>query len=238
MNDQTFEGEEIFAEPERAPAATKPNGHATGVAPAKAPKPKSKFASVGADTMRTAKKGGVSKSRTGKARQVTVEFGKPPKHLYVKVHPNPEYRQNGIAIFFDQDRDTAHYIPADLYEGDTLPERFKRACKIVNVFTCALADRTFMLWTVNQSSSKWFKAAMRAVEAATKEFVLVEAVKARSTYYVEPSDGTVPEPAWEQLPPFEKLLEGAFDSEIIGPNDEIVNRYMAGGNWDEDGGDE
>jgi len=129
MNDQTFEGEEIFAEPERAPAATKPNGHATGAAPAKAPKPKSKFASVGADTMRTAKKGGVSKSRTGKARQVTVEFGKPPKHLYVKVHPNPEYRQNGIAIFFDQDRDTAHYIPADLYEGDTLPERFKRACK-------------------------------------------------------------------------------------------------------------
>jgi len=240
MDNTTFESEEIFAETPK-PAA-QPNGHATGVvaAPKQAqpPKPKSRFASVGADTMRKAKKGGINKTRTGKARQVTVEFGKPPKHLYVKVHPSPEYRQYGVPVFFDKDRDTSHYVPADLYESDTLPERFKRACTITNVFTAALADGSFILWTVNQSATKWYKAAMRAVEAASREFVLVEAVKARSTYMVEPSDGTVPEPKWETLPPFEKLLEGAFDSEIIGPNDEVVVRYMSGGNWEEIGEEE
>jgi hypothetical protein len=54
---------------------------------------------------------------------VTVEFGKPPKHLYVKVHPSPAYRQYGVPVFFDKDRDTAHYVPAEMYEGDVLPER-------------------------------------------------------------------------------------------------------------------
>ena len=103
--------------------------------------------------MRKAKKGGVNKSRTGKARQVTIEFGKPPKHLYVKVHPSPTYRQYGVPVFFDKDRDTAHYVPAEMYEGDVLPERFKRACTITNVFTAALADGSFILWTINQSAT-------------------------------------------------------------------------------------
>lgn len=226
MNQSVFENETVASE---TPAA-KPNGKANG---AIVTKPQSKFASVGADTMRKAKKGGVNKSRTGKARQVTVEFGKPPKHLYVKVHPSPAYRQYGVPVFFDKDRDTAHYVPAEMYEGDVLPERFKRACTITNVFTAALADGSFILWTINQSATKWFKAAMRAMEAATHEFVLVEAVKARSTYMIEPSDGTVPEPKWETLPTFEALLEGAFDSTIIGANDEVVARYMSGGHWED-----
>jgi hypothetical protein len=128
-----------------------------------------------------------------------------------------------------------HYIDPELYEGDTLPERFKRACTVTNIFTAALADGTFILWTVNQSATKWYKAALRAVEAATKEFVLVEAIKARSTYMIEPSDGTVPEPRWDSLPAFEALLENAFDSIITQANDETVNRYMSGGNWEEIG---
>lgn len=226
-----LESEEVFVV-EPTPAA-KPNGQATGVT--RAPAKQSKYGSVGADTARKAKKGGVSKSRTGKARQVTIEFGKPPKHLYVKCHPSREYRQYGVPVFFDKDRDTAHYVPVDVYEGDVLPERFKRACVITNIFAAALADGSFILWTVNQSATKWYKAAMRAVEAATREFVLVEAMKARSTYLIEPSDGTVPEPKWETLPTFEALLEGAFDSEIIGPCDEVVARYMSGGNWEEIG---
>ena len=237
MQEESFEQEEVFIEP---PRAAQPNGNAGVATPATKPQPKpqSKFASVGADTMRKAKKGGVNKSRTGKARQVTVEFGKPPKHLYVKVHPSPTYRQYGVPVFFDKDRDTAHYVPAEMYEGDVLPERFKRACTITNVFTAALADGSFILWTINQSATKWFKAAMRAMEAATHEFVLVEAVKARSTYMIEPSDGTVPEPKWETLPTFEALLEGAFDSTIIGANDEVVARYMSGGHWEDFDGEE
>jgi len=234
---QAFEFEEEALPAGPSPAKT--NGKANGAptTPTQTPQqpasPKTKFASVSADTARKAKKGGVSKSRTGKTRQATVEFSKPPKHLYVKAHPSAAYRQYGVPVFIDKDRDTTHYVPVELYEGDTLPERFKRACTITNIFTAALADGTFILWTVNQSATKWYKAAMRAVEAASREFVLVEAMKARSTYMIEPSDGTIPEPKWDVLPPFEGLLEGAFDSTIIGANDEVVSRYMSGGHWEE-----
>jgi hypothetical protein len=232
-----FDEEPVPAEPSPAKTNGKANGAAHPTTTTQAPQlplqHKTKFASVSADTARKAKKGGVSKSRTGKTRQATIEFGKPPKHLYVKVHPSPAYRQYGVPVFVDKDRDTTHYVPVDLYEGDALPERFKRACTITNIFTAALADGTFILWTVNQSATKWYKAAMRAVEAATREFVLVEALKARSTYLIEPSDGTVPEPKWDVLPSFETLLDGAFDSTIIGANDEVVSRYMSGGNWEE-----
>jgi len=224
------EADPFLAEP------TKTNGKAhTTPAQAEPTFKKSKFASVSAETARKAKKGGVSKSKTGKVRQATIEFSKPPKHLYVKVHPSPSYRQYGVPVFINKDLDTMHYIDPELYEGDTLPERFKRACTVTNIFTAALADGTFILWTVNQSATKWYKAALRAVEAATKEFVLVEALKARSTYLIEPSDGTVPEPRWDSLPAFEALLEGAFDSVITQANDETVNRYMSGGNWEEIG---
>lgn len=237
MQDVVFNEEAFPAE--SSPAKSNGKAHAavnpttTTQAPQQPTQSKTKFASVSADTARKAKKGGVSKSRTGKARQATVEFTKPPKHLYVKVHPLPSYRQYGVPVFIDKDRDTTHYVPVDLYESDTLPERFKRACTITNIFTAALADGTFILWTVNQSATKWYKAAMRAVEAATREFVLVEALKARSTYLIEPGDGTVPEPKWDVLPSFETLLDGAFDSTIIGANDEVVNRYMSGGNWED-----
>ena len=242
LQEFAFDEEGLPAEPSPAKTNGKANGAAhpttTTQAPQQSTQTKTKFASVSADTARKAKKGGVSKSRTGKTRQATVEFAKPPKHLYVKVHPSPAYRQYGVPVFIDKDRDTTHYVPVDLYEGDALPERFKRACTITNVFTAALADGTFILWTVNQSATKWYKAAMRAVEAATREFVLVEALKARSTYLIEPSDGTVPEPKWDGLPSFEALLEGAFDSTIIGANDEVVSRYMSGGHWEELGGGE
>jgi hypothetical protein len=59
MNESVFENETVATE---TPAA-KPNGKAHGVTT----KQQSKYASVGADSMRKAKKGGVSKSRTGKA---------------------------------------------------------------------------------------------------------------------------------------------------------------------------
>jgi hypothetical protein len=221
---QQFEAEEVF-QPE-----PRPNGKTTGAVPQP---PKPKFGSVGADSMRRAKKGGVSKSRTGKARQATVDLSKPPKHLYVKVHPSAAYRQYGVPIFHDKDKDSFHYVPVELYESDQLPDRFRRACTVTNIFTAALADNSFILWYINQSATKWYKAAMRAVEAASREWVLVEALKARSTYLIEPSDGTVPEPRWETLPTFEALLEGAFDSTLFGPNDEVVSRYLSGGNWED-----
>jgi hypothetical protein len=224
---------EIFEE--RAPSVTPPtngktNGHATT---ATAPKAHKKFRSVSADTARAAKKGDTAKSRTGKSRQASVEFGKPPKHIWVKVYANSTYRQFNVPVFIDKDRDTVHYVAPEVYEGDELPERFKRACTLMDIYTAGLADGSFFLWTINVSGSKWRKAAVRAVQGALDGYVLVEAYKPRSTYMITTCEEDIPEPKWETLPPFEGLLEQAFDTTITSANDEVVNRYMSGGFWEE-----
>jgi hypothetical protein len=202
---------------ERVPSVTPTNGKTTGYATTTtAPKAQKRFRSVSADTARAAKKGDTAKSRTGKSRQASVEFGKPPKHIWVKVYANPTYRQFNVPVFIDKDRDTVHYVAPEVYEGDELPERFKRACTLMDIYTAGLADGSFFLWTINVSGSKWRKAAVRAVQAALEGYVLVEAYKPRSTYTT-----------------FEALLDQAFDTTITSANDEVVNRYMSGGFWEE-----
>ena len=75
LQEFAFDEEGLPAEPSPAKTNGKANGAAhpttTTQAPQQSTQTKTKFASVSADTARKAKKGGVNKSRTGKARQVT-----------------------------------------------------------------------------------------------------------------------------------------------------------------------
>src|ERR1039458_1092959 len=77
-----------------SPAVIPANGKATNEAVANATKntpSKTMFAPASRKAAEAAKKGTTSTSRTGKAKQVSYEFGKPPKGIYVKVHPSPAY---------------------------------------------------------------------------------------------------------------------------------------------------
>ena len=219
---------------ERVPSATpsngKANGHATTAIPNRAA---SKFKSVSAETAKKAKKGTTSSSRTGKSRQATVEFGKPPKHIWVRVDPRPNYRQMNVPVFIDRDRDQTYYVSPEFYESDAIPERFKRACTLIDIYTAGLADASFLLWTVGVSASKWRKGAVAAINEAMDGYVLVEAYKPRSTYLITQCEEDIPAPKFETLGSFESLLEQAFDGTIDAANDEAVARYLSGGYWEE-----
>jgi hypothetical protein len=187
------------------------------------------FKGVGRKTAEAAKKGETSTSRTGKGKQVSYEFAKPPKNLYVKVSPSPDYSVYNIPVFRDENNDTFHYIDVDLFETGELPERFKNACKIMNIFTTGVADGTFILWYVFVSASKWYKAAMKTVELAKHHYGIVSSIKARQTYSFETATEPIPEPKWHSLPPFEQLLVGAFDSVVSVAGDKVVTNFMSGG---------
>jgi hypothetical protein len=204
---------------------TQPNGHATRAEAAQA----TAFKGVSRKTAEAAKKGEVSNSKTGKGKQVSYEFSKPPRNIYVKVHPSPAYSTYNLPVYHDENRDTFHYIAPELYESGTLPERFMAACKIMNVFTTGSADGTYFLWFVYVSSSKWYKAAMRTVELARSSFGIVSSIKARQTYSFETATTAIPEPRWSTLPAFEQLLLGAFDSAVSVADDRVVNDFMSGG---------
>lgn len=213
-------------------AAIPSNGKATTEAVAntkKNPPSKTMFAPASRKAAEAAKKGTTSTSRTGKAKQVSYEFGKPPKGIYVKVHPSPAYHTFNLPVFVNENEGTFHYINPDLFESDELPERFRSTCKLMDIHTAGCADGTFFLWHVFVSSSKWRKAANKAVDEAKREYVIVSSIKARQTYSVEITDQPIPEPKWASLPSFEQMLMDAFDSNINVADDKIVSDYMSGG---------
>jgi hypothetical protein len=187
------------------------------------------FPPVSRKAAEAAKKGTTSASRTGKARQVSYEFGKPPKGIYVKVHPSPDYHRFNLPVFVNEDAGTFHYVNPELFESGELPERFRNVCKLMDVHTAGCADATFFLWYVFLSSSKWRKAAIKAVNEARRAYVIVSSIKARQTYGVEIADQPIPEPKWVSLSSFEQLLVDAFDSTINVADDKVVLDYMRGG---------
>ena len=214
------------------PAVIPTNGKPTHEAVANATKnnpSKTMFAPASRKAAEAAKKGTTSTSRTGKAKQVSYEFGKPPKGIYVKVHPSPAYHTFNLPVFVDENEGTFHYISPELFESDELPERFRSVCKLMDIHTAGCADGTFFLWYVFVSSSKWRKAADKAVDEARREYVIVSSIKARQTYSVEIADQPIPEPKWQSLPYFEQMLMDAFDSNINVAADKIVLDYMSGG---------
>jgi hypothetical protein len=189
----------------------------------------SAFQTVSRKTASAAKKGETSNSRTGKGKQVTYEFSKPPKNIYVKVHPSPDYSQHGFAAYHDENTGKFYFVQPNLYESDELPERFKNACKIMDVYTAGAADGTFFLWYLFESASPWFKAAQKTVDLARRNYGVVSSIKQRQTYSFEIATEAIPEPKWGTLPPFEQLLLGAFDSTISVANDKVVTDFMSGG---------
>jgi hypothetical protein len=189
----------------------------------------SAFPSVSRKTAAAAKKGETSGSRTGKGKQVTYEFSKPPKNLFIKVHPSPGYSKLGLAVYNDENTSKFHFVRPDLYESGELPERFKNACKIMDVYTAGAADGTFFLWFLFESASPWFKAAQKTVDLARRNYGVVSSIKQRQTYSFEVATEAIPEPKWESLPPFEQLLLGAFDSAVAVADDKVVTDFMSGG---------
>jgi len=199
------------------------------VEPAKNRASRSSFAGVSRKTAEAAKKGQMSNSRTGKAKQISYEFQKPPKGIYVKVHPSPSYHTYNLPVFVNENEGSYHYIDPELYESGQLPERFQNACKIMDIHTAGLADGTFILWFIFVSASKWRKAAVKAVQSAERDYVIVSSIKARQTYSIEIADEPIPEPKWQSLPAFDQMLMDAFDSTVNVPDDKVVLDYMSGG---------
>jgi hypothetical protein len=215
-----------------SPAVISANGKATNEAVAYAQKKttsKTMFAPASRNAAESAKKGTTSTSRSGKAKQVSYEFGKPPKGIYVKVHPSSAYHTFNLPVFVNENEGTFHYINPELFESGDLPQRFQGVCKLMDIHTAGCADGTFFLWHVFVSSSKWRKAAVKAVDAARQDYVIVTSIKSRQTYNVEIADQPIPEPRWASLPSFEEMLLDAFDSNINVSDDKVVLDYMSGG---------
>lgn len=154
-------------------SALPPNGAASS-GDLKSTGPKPLFGGVSARTAAAAKKGDMSSSRTGRAKQASYSFSRPKKNLFIKVHPSPAYTMTNVPVYQNPVTESYHYISPDLYESGTLPDRFLRASKLIDIFVFGGADGSFSLWAVKVGSHSARKGALKAVDVARNRYVIVE----------------------------------------------------------------
>lgn len=205
-----------------------PNGAASS-SDMKAAAPKPLFGGVSAKTAARAQKGELSTSRTGNRKQAAYSFSKPKKGLFIKVNPDPAYTLTNVPVFLNDATDSWHYITPELYESGELPDRFVRACKLMDIFVVGGADGSFFLWPVPVTSHSSRKGALAAAEVARNRYVIVEWFKPAATYNIEPATEPIPEPDWASLPSLEVMMLAAFHSVVSVATDKVVVDYMSGG---------
>ena len=206
-------------------STTKPNGKSNS-------KPAPKFAPVSMATANAAKKGNTSTSRTGEGKQISFEFSTPTqasKNMYFRTHPSAAYHAANLPVYYDENHDSYHYIDPTLYESGLLPDRFQSACKLQDCHVMGVADGTFFIWKINVSDSKWRKAAIKVLEASKSGFIVIQTLRSKQTYAVEPAPDPIPEPRWSSLPQFDSMLNDAFDSVVSVADDKVVLDFMSGG---------
>jgi hypothetical protein len=233
MEDQhTFDQPEP-AQDEQVFAPPPVNGRSTTKAVKAAAEAKAtKFAPVSLKAANAAKKGTTSSSRTGKGKQASFEFNTPSgaaRDMYFKSHPSPAYHTFNLPVYYDEGHETFHYIDPVLFECGDLPDRFQRSIKLMDIHTIGVADGSFFLWKIYVTDSKWRKSALKVLESAKSDFVVVQTFKARQTYFIDPATDPIPEPRWEKLPAFESMLLDAFDSSVNVADDKVVTDFMSGG---------
>ena len=102
---------------------------------------------------------------------------------------------------------------------------------ITDIFTAALADGTFFLWTINLVGTKWCKAACVPSGGARGSCWS----RRKGAFHLHDRAVRRDHPRAEvgRRSRRSRRCSKAFDSTIIGANDEVVSRYMSGGHWEE-----
>ena len=160
-----------------------------------------------------------------KKRVTTVPVKKPSKQDFIRVRPEPEFRENFAMIDLKDDREDYLVVP-ELY-----PEL---AGEVVykTVFTAINRQGVTFLWPVripapDDRKSDWARSEREAAELAMKDWIRVKANISLGAYEVSVAESTTAEPAWEKLT-FQELIQIAFRDRIITSIDHAVVRRLRG----------
>ena len=160
----------------------------------------------------------------GKRTQATYPIMKPMKSKYVRVHPGADYRLHNILTYTDSDTQEMYYVSPDL----ELPESVADCTKVSDLYAAQTHDGTIFIWFVHHSDTCWFRAAKKAVQTCVSFWRRVVARKAANTYDLYAPEQPIPDPTWEDLPPFLDMVEIAFEDRLITSADHPVIRKLRG----------
>jgi hypothetical protein len=163
---------------------------------------------------------GVKKLRT------TVPARKPNPQDFVRVHPDPAYRENFAMIELKDEREDYLVLPdvAPLLPGEVV-------CK--TIFTAINRQGVVFLWPVRLPSpddklNAWWVSARDAAERSMARWLRVRANMALGAYEMIVAEREIPDPDWSEVEPFQDLLRIAYGARLVTDLDHPVIRRLRG----------
>jgi hypothetical protein len=153
----------------------------------------------------------------------TVPVRKPlPKH-FVRVRPEPHYRETFAFIEFER----------EIYIVDlgAVPE-LQRECFFATLFVAISRNGVLFVWPVKVPPPdgkilEWHTSAAMAAQAAMKRWVRVESNMDLGAYEIYEAAGSIPDPTWPDLS-FKEIHRIAFKDKIIRDRDHPVVKRLRG----------
>jgi hypothetical protein len=155
----------------------------------------------------------------------TVPARRPGPQDFVRVRPEPEYRENFAMIDLKDDREDF------LVRPELLPEL---ASEVVYkaIFTAINRQGVVSLWPIrlpapDDRKSDWVRSAREAAEMAMGRWIRLKANMNLGAYDITVATGEMAEPAWPDLS-FQELVRIAYRDRMITSLDHPVVKRLRG----------
>jgi hypothetical protein len=155
----------------------------------------------------------------------TVPVRKPGKHDFVRVRPEPEFRETVGLIQIGDDREFYAVSPV-------LVAELAGEYAIYMLYTTINRQGTLVLWPVRMPESdgkqnEWSRSAHEAAALAVEKWVRVTANRNLGAYEICHAQGELSEPIWPEYT-FRDLLHKAFKERLINRIDHPVIKQLRG----------
>jgi hypothetical protein len=161
----------------------------------------------------------------------TIPVRRPHAQEWIRVHPDPAYRDKFGVIILKDDNEFYLLDPA-------LVPSYENEMSRVIIFTTMSMNKVTFLWPAklpgsgHRNADKWNNSAIEAAEAAMKRKVRVQSNKALGAYEYAYSDNPTPEndPVWPDIS-FDEMLRIGFakDGRYINSHDHEVLKLLRQG---------
>jgi hypothetical protein len=155
----------------------------------------------------------------------TIPVRRPNPQDFVRVHPDPAYRELFPAIELKDEREL--YVVARNMRADLSTESVP-----ATLFTAINRQGVVFLWPVrlpapDGKTNEWWRSAREAAELAMARWVRIKANMSLGAYEMFAAESVMQNPTWPELP-FTELLRIAFRDRIISSADHPVVKRLRG----------
>ena len=142
----------------------------------------------------------------------TVPVGRPSPQDFVRVHPDPAFRDSFATIEWKEDREFFIVVPSVARE---LPGE----CVLVTLYTAINRQGVVRLWPMKLPGPdgriiEWHRSLAEAAERAMERWVRVKANKSLGAYEIFEASATIPDPEWP-AESFQQLLRIGFRDRLV-----------------------